>query len=166
MLNVWLGYWYSWLYFSNPTPRGTSPVLALLPKVYMGYLSLVQICQSLKVNLQSDLKKNWRYSLFIVVDFKQWLKHNEFWHLLCLKLNVEDVEDAATNANIVAVCFVHCRGKIAVTFFWTIYYAEVKSYWDFTFTYSVTTGQWVLYFNPLNPDMKEQSRGKLKEGVY
>lgn len=57
MLNVWLGYWYSWLYFSNPTPRGTSPVLALLPKVYMDYLSLVQIYQSLKVNLQSDFKK-------------------------------------------------------------------------------------------------------------
>jgi len=31
---------------------------------------------------------------------------------------VEDGEEAATNANIVAVCDMLCRGNIAVTFFW------------------------------------------------
>jgi hypothetical protein len=79
----------------------------------------VQSYRSLKVKLRSDLKKKTEvYNLFIFVDFKQWLKRNEFWHLLCLKLTVQDDEDAVVNANIVAIYDMHCIGNIAVTFFW------------------------------------------------
>jgi hypothetical protein len=69
-------------------PLETLLELALLPKGHLGSLSLVQRGHSLKVNLQCDLKRTDGYILCVFIDFKQWLKRNEFGHLLCLKLNL------------------------------------------------------------------------------
>jgi hypothetical protein len=41
----------------------------------------------------------------------------EFGYLLCLKLNLEDVADAAATPNTFSVCDMHYNGNIIVSFF-------------------------------------------------
>ena len=83
--------------------------LELQPARCVFSLSLMQSDNTMKVNLQNASKQTDGYLLFILLYLKQWQKYNEFCHLLCLKLNLEDAEDAAAPPDRVASCGVQIQ---------------------------------------------------------